>query len=217
MDREKLLCYLEAAVSLQYAMDILDQEQDFLLDQFEHKTPLRLHNAREHALNLSFLRPLYQDILVEHYRLSCLLDDLYSYDMISEKLHDSLLLPCYELFATGKCEHLEGPDSAYERILERPDPTPAKEYLRMDESVVSLLNEAIRRRALPVNPIRSRNALLKDIIGGISAIVRQLDNHESPDPVDTSPYAPALQGVNDRIRLARACYSRWLSEYPDES
>ena len=216
MDREQLLCYLEAAVSAQYAMEILDQEKGFLLNQFEHKTPLRRHIDRENKLSLSFFRSRCQDILAEYHRLSCFLDDLYSYDIISENLHDPLFLPpCYALFATGKCARLEGPDSAYERLLDRPEPTTTEEYLRMEESIASLLNGSIRKHALPVNPIRARDALLKDILHGISAIARQLGRRGDADPIDTSPYAPALRGVDDWISLARACYSRWLSAYPD--
>ena len=214
MDREQLLCYLEAALSLERAMNIFDVEHDLFSHCFENQRPLRPYVAREQALYDAFVRPRYQDILTGRYRLSCLLDDLYSYDILSEEMRDMpALTSCYESFTAGEGDHPDGPGGAYERLLEQDEPATLEEYFEMEERIVSLFNDSIRRHALPAKPIRTREALMQDIIEGASAIAGQLERGEDSIPVDITPYAPAIEGINDWVRLAKACYSRWLSTY----
>ena len=213
MDREQLLCYLEAALSLERAMNIFDIEHDLFSHRFEDMRPLRPHIAREQDLYASFVRPHCQDILTGRYRLSCLLDDLYSYDILSEEMRNlPTLTSFYESFTTGACDHLDGPGGAYERSLEQDEPASLEEYFEIEERIVSLFNDSIRNHALPAKPIRTREALMRDIAEGASAIAGQLDREDSI-PVDVTPYAPAIEGINAWVRLARACYSRWLSTY----
>ena len=57
MEREELLCYLEAVLSAERAIHMLKTEKLLLNDQYPFDKPLRQHSGAERAFFAAFVTP----------------------------------------------------------------------------------------------------------------------------------------------------------------
>ena len=207
MEREELLCYLEAVLSTERAIHMIEAEKLLLNDRYPLDKPLRQRSEAQRAFFASFVTPRRQDLLRDGYRLSCILDDLYGANLIPERLRGLPTVSLfYEWIASGRCKRLNGPDSACTLYTNSDGSWTGDELAREEESVVSRLNDSIRRYGLAVNPTATLERFSSIVLHALAAVERR--------PRDASRYAPAVAAADDSIRLARAFYARWLSMHP---